>query len=283
MQTVTDPAEMQSIAEKLRLGRQLVGVVMTMGALHEGHLSLVKLAREKAGTVIMTLFVNPSQFGPGEDFQRYPRPFEKDEAMARSAGVDYLFAPAPEAMYPEGFQTTISCSSLTRRFEGELRPGHFDGVATVVTKLMNITRPHVAVFGEKDAQQLALIRRFTKDLQMGVEILGAPTVREEDGLAVSSRNVYLSREERSKAPAIRRAMLHAGEMIAAGERDLEQIAGEAGRMIAEETGFPLDYAAFVDEETFEPAKTAREGREYRLLVAARAAGVRLIDNEKFRA
>ncbi|TCD48759.1 pantoate--beta-alanine ligase [Chlorobium sp. N1] len=283
MQTITDPAEMQAIAGKLRTGRQLVGVVMTMGALHEGHLSLVKLARQQAGTVIMTLFVNPSQFGEGEDFQRYPRPFEKDEALARSAGVDYLFAPAPEAMYPEGFRTTVSCRGITERFEGELRPGHFDGVATVVSKLLNITRPHVAVFGEKDAQQLALIRRFTRDLQMDVEILAAPTVREEDGLAVSSRNIYLSGEERQKAPVIRRAILHAGGMVEAGERSLTAAAAEAGRMITESTGFGLDYAAFVDEETFEPAEKAVEGREYRLLVAVRATGVRLIDNEKFRA
>lgn len=281
MQIVTDPAEMQVIADKLRSGRQLIGVVMTMGALHEGHLSLVNLAREHAGTIIMTLFVNPSQFGPGEDFQRYPRPFEKDAAMARSAGVDYLFAPTAEAMYPEGFQTTVSCSGITGRFEGERRPGHFDGVATIVSKLLNITRPHIAVFGEKDAQQLALIRRMNRDLDMGVRIIAAPTVRENDGLAVSSRNIYLSGDERKEAPAIHRAIVHAGGMLAAGKKDLKAVAAEAGRMITEETRFKLEYAAFVDEESFEPAETAMKGREYRLLIAAAAERIRLIDNQKF--
>ncbi|ABB24488.1 pantoate--beta-alanine ligase [Pelodictyon luteolum] len=282
MQIVTDPAEMQATADKLRAGRQLIGVVMTMGALHEGHLSLVNLAREHAGTIIMTLFVNPSQFGPGEDFQRYPRPFEKDAAMARSAGVDYLFAPTPEAMYPEGFQTTVSCSGITRRFEGERRPGHFDGVATIVSKLLNITRPHVAVFGEKDAQQLALIRRINRDLDMGVQIVAAPTVRENDGLAVSSRNIYLTGDERQKAPAIHRAIQHAGEMLAAGENDLKAVAAEVAGMITENTQFKLEYAAFVDEESFEPAETVVKEHEYRLLIAAAAERVRLIDNQKFR-
>ena len=168
MQIITDPAEMQAIAEKLRLQHQYIGVVMTMGALHEGHLSLVKLAREKAGTVIMTLFVNPTQFGPDEDFHRYPRPFEQDAALARSAGVDYLFAPSTEAMYPEGYSTSIDPGPIATRFEGASRPGHFSGMATVVVKLLGITRPHLAIFGEKDAQQLTIIRRVVADLDIAV-------------------------------------------------------------------------------------------------------------------
>ncbi len=174
MQIITEPAEMQAIAEKLRLNRQLIGVVMTMGALHEGHLALVKLAQKSAGTVILTIFVNPRQFGPTEDLHRYPRPFEQDVALAKSAGVDYLFAPKSCTIYPEHFQTAVQCGSLADRFEGQQRPGHFNGVATVVTKLFNITKPHKAIFGEKDAQQLAIIRQLVADLNLNIAIVGAP-------------------------------------------------------------------------------------------------------------
>lgn len=281
MQIITDPAEMQAIAEKLRLQHQYIGVVMTMGALHEGHLSLVKLAREKAGTVIMTLFVNPTQFGPGEDFHRYPRPFEQDAALARSAGVDYLFAPSTEAMYPEGYSTSIDPGPIATRFEGASRPGHFSGMATVVVKLLGITRPHLAIFGEKDAQQLTIIRRVVADLDIAVTILGAPVARESDGLATSSRNIYLSSDERQQASVLYRAIRYAAEQIEQGRADLDAIASEAEALVNSEPDAQTDYLSFVDEATFEPAAKAVPGKACRLIMAVRIGSTRLIDNWRF--
>ncbi|MEE9905317.1 MAG: pantoate--beta-alanine ligase [Chlorobium sp.] len=283
MQIITEPAVMQATAEKLRLRRQRIGVVMTMGALHEGHLSLIHQARSVSGTVILTIFVNPKQFGPDEDFHRYPRPFEQDAAHARAAGVDYLFAPSVESMYPEGFQTAIRAGSIAEGFEGMKRPGHFDGVVTVVTKLLQITKPHTAVFGEKDAQQLAVIRRLVRDLNMDVEIVGAPIIREKNGLAVSSRNIYLSGEQREAAQALYLGICHASREIEKKRTDLFGIAAEIERMIAEEPGFRCDYVAFVDEEKFMPAETAEREKKYRLLLAVYAGNVRLIDNCLFTA
>ncbi len=283
MQIITEPAEMQAIAEKLRLNRQLIGVVMTMGALHEGHLALVKLAQKSAGTVILTIFVNPRQFGPTEDLHRYPRPFEQDVALAKSAGVDYLFAPKSCTIYPEHFQTAVQCGSLADRFEGQQRPGHFNGVATVVTKLFNITKPHKAIFGEKDAQQLAIIRQLVADLNLNIAIVGAPVVREENGLAVSSRNIYLSSQERSTAGVLYQGLCHAEKRIAGREKNLLTIAKEVEEMISSTPGCRTDYVSFVDEERFELTETAEEGKEYRLLIAAYSGSIRLIDNVKIRA
>ena len=282
MQIITEPGQMQSIAEKLRLNRQLIGVVMTMGALHEGHLSLVKLARKNAGTVILTIFVNPMQFGPSEDLHCYPRPFEQDVALARSAEIDYLFAPASNSIYPEHYQTTVQCGTLGERFEGARRPGHFNGVATVVTKLFSITKPHVAVFGEKDAQQLAIIRQLVADLNLDVAIIGAPVVREENGLAVSSRNIYLSSQERGAASILYKGIRHAEQRIAEREKNLALVSTEIEAMIRSTPGFRPDYVSFVDETSFEPVETAEENSEYRLLIAAYAGNVRLIDNGRFR-
>ncbi len=283
MQIITEPAEMQVIAEKLRLNRQLIGVIMTMGALHEGHLSLVKLARESAGTVILTIFVNPIQFGPDEDLHRYPRPFEQDVALARSAGVDYLFAPEASSIYPDHFQTTLQCGKLGEHFEGKQRPGHFNGVATIVSKLFNITKPHRAIFGEKDAQQLAIIRQLVTDLNMDITIVPAPIVREENGLAVSSRNIYLSSDERHKAGIIYQVLCHAEKRMAGDEKNLQSIAQEVEEMISSTPGCRCDYVIFVDEKSFELAEKAEQGREYRLLIAAFCGNVRLIDNVKIRA
>lgn len=283
MQIITDPGQMQAIAEKLRLNRQLIGVVMTMGALHEGHLSLVNIARQIAGTVILTIFVNPRQFGQNEDLHHYPRPFENDLSLAKAAGVDYLFAPEAGSVYPAGFQTTLECGPLAAGFEGAQRPGHFNGVATVVTKLFHITKPHIAVFGQKDAQQLAVIRQLVIDLNMDITITGAPIVREENGLAVSSRNIYLSSRERSEAGVLYRSILHAEKRVSENEINLQAIAEEIRQMISSTPGFRPDYVDFVDEETFEPALTAEKGKEYRLLLAVHAGTVRLIDNGKVRA
>ena len=282
MQIITDPGQMQAIAEKLRLNRQLVGVVLTMGALHEGHLSLVKIARKSAGIVILTIFVNPRQFGPTEDLHRYPRPIEQDIALAKSADVDYLFAPEAGSIYPEHYQTTLECGVLAERFEGEQRPGHFNGVATVVTKLFNITKPHTAIFGEKDAQQLAVIRQLVADLNMDITIVAAPTVREENGLAVSSRNTYLSSQERSAAGIIYQGICHAEKRIAAQEYNLQAITAEIKEMISSTPGLNPAYVCFVNETTFEPVETAEKGKVYRLLLAVHAGNVRLIDNGKIR-
>lgn len=281
MQIINDPAEMQKIAEQLRLQHQYIGVVMTMGALHEGHLNLVKLAKAHAGTVIMTIFVNPTQFGPDEDFHRYPRPFEQDAALARAAGVDYLFAPSAEAIYPEGYATMIDPGPIATRFEGASRPGHFSGVATVVVKLLGITRPHLAVFGEKDAQQLTVIRRVVADLNIAVTILGAPVTRESDGLATSSRNIYLSSDERQQATVLYRAIQLAGREITAGRRELDTIAAEAEALVRTEPDAEPDYLSFVDEATFEPITQATPGKACRLVMAVRIGKTRLIDNWRF--
>jgi pantoate--beta-alanine ligase len=283
MQIITEPAQMQAIAEKLRLNRQLIGIVMTMGALHEGHLSLIKLARQSAGTIILTIFVNPSQFGLNEDFHLYPRPFEQDVSLAQAAGVDYLFAPEAGSIYPENHQTTIDCGTIGKRLEGERRPGHFNGVATIVTKFFHITKPHLAIFGEKDAQQLAVIRRIVEDLNLDIKIIAAPIIREENGLAVSSRNIYLSSNERSTAGILYQAICHAEKRIGEHEKNLTAIAAEIEQMILSVPDFRPDYIIFVDEERFEPAETAEEGKEYRLLLAAYSGTTRLIDNRKFRA
>ena len=283
MQIITEPRQMQAIAEKMRLNRQLIGVVMTMGALHEGHLSLVKLAQQTAGIVILTIFVNPRQFAENEDLHQYPRPFEQDVALAKSAGVDYLFAPESGTLYPNNFQTTLECGALVEQFEGERRPGHFNGVATVVTKLFNITKPHIAVFGEKDAQQLAVIRQLVEDLNLDITIIGAPIIREENGLAVSSRNIYLSSEEHRAASVLFQAILHAKKRIAEKETDLQSVAAEIEEMIRSTPGCRPDYVAFVDEKSFKTALTAEKGEEYRLLLAAYSGSVRLIDNAKIRA
>jgi pantoate--beta-alanine ligase len=283
MQIITEPGQMQAIAEKLRLNRQCIGVVMTMGALHEGHLSLVKLAQQTAGIVILTIFVNPSQFGANEDLHKYPRPFEQDAALAKAAGVDYLFAPEASSIYPENYQTTVECSIVTKRFEGELRPGHFKGVATIVTKLFHITKPHISVFGEKDAQQLAVIRRLVIDLNMDIKIIGAPIVREDNGLAVSSRNIYLSSQERNAAAILYKGICHATKRIADHETDLAAIATEIEQMIQSTPGCRTDYICFVDDKTFEPVETAEAEKEYRLLLAMYSGTVRLIDNMKIRA
>jgi pantoate--beta-alanine ligase len=281
MQIITEPGQMQSIAENLRLQHQLIGVVMTMGALHEGHLNLIRLAGKTAGTVILTIFVNPKQFGPDEDFHHYPRPFEKDAALAKTAGIDYLFAPSPELIYPEGFQTLIYPGPIADRFEGKCRPGHFKGVATIVVKLLNITKPHLAVFGEKDAQQLAVIRKITSDLNIDTKIIEAPISREEDGLAISSRNIYLSSDQRSNASVLYKGICHAETRMEEGRHDLENIALEVQQIILSVPETTVDYVCFVDDDTFEPASIAVSGKTYRLIMAAYAGKTRLIDNWKF--
>lgn len=283
MQIINEPAKMQAVAEDLRLRHQLIAVVMTMGALHEGHLSLLRLARQKAGTVILTIFVNPRQFAPGEDFHRYPRPFEKDAAMARAAGVDYLFAPEPETMYPEGFQTQVSTGGIANHLEGASRPGHFDGMATVVLKLLMLSKPHLAIFGEKDAQQLAVIRRMAADFNIDTKVIEVPTVREDDGLATSSRNIYLSAGEREQATVLYRGMQKAIELAGNGETAVQTLVDAAEEVIRTAQDAAIDYVSVVDAETFTETERLERNREYRILVAVRIGSTRLIDNCRFRA
>lgn len=250
-------------------------VVMTMGALHEGHLALVRRARELADEVVVTIFVNPLQFGPAEDLERYPRDLDADRALLEAAGVDVLFAPPVDAVYPRPVAVTVSAGRLGEVLEGESRPGHMDGVLTVVLKLLHLTRPDVALFGQKDAQQLVAVRRMVADLDAGVEVVAVPTVREADGLARSSRNAYLSAEQRVTALVLSRA-LAAGEAAAAGGADAPAVLAAARAVLAAEPGLELDYVALTDPD-LEPAAPDHRG-EALLLVAGRVGTTRLIDN-----
>jgi pantoate--beta-alanine ligase len=249
-------------------------VVMTMGALHEGHRALMRLARAAADDVIVTIFVNPLQFGPSEDLDRYPRPFDADVAACEAEGVDLVFAPTPDVVYPDGDALVrVTAGVLGERLCGASRPGHFDGVLTVVSKLLHLTRPDVAFFGEKDAQQLALIRRMVRDLDFDVEVVGVPTVREPDGLALSSRNAYLDASQRAAALAISRS-LAAGRSAAAQGPQAVLVAARA--VLDAEPGLRLDYLELVDPDTLEPLDRSHEAAL--LAVAAWSGSTRLIDN-----
>jgi pantoate--beta-alanine ligase len=265
-----------AVAGLRRAGRR-IAVVPTMGAFHEGHLTLMRRAREDGHAVVVTLFVNPTQFAPTEDLSSYPRDEQRDLALAAGEGVDLVFAPGPEEMYPPGFGTAITVSGPSAGLEGAARPEHFGGVATVVAKLLLAVRPDLAVFGQKDAQQVAVVRRLMADLHLDdIELVVAPTLREADGLAMSSRNVYLDPEERAAAAALHRALRAAETLAAEGERDCRRLEEAARAVVAAEPRFALDYAAVVDRDTFQPI-TVLEG-DALLSVAARIGPVRLIDN-----
>ena len=252
-----------------------LALVPTMGALHAGHLALVAEAKKRAQTVAVSIFVNPSQFGEGEDFSRYPRQEGEDADMLLSAGCDLLWMPAVDTVYPEGFSTSIRVSGVSERWEGEARPGHFDGVATIVAKLLLSVRPDMALFGEKDFQQLAVIKRMVRDLNMQVEIAGVPTVRDVDGLALSSRNAYLTTEERRQALALPRALGSARTSIKEGMPVFEAL--QNGRAALRDAGFSrIDYFALVDAATLEPLE--EPVGEMRLISAAAIGTTRLIDN-----
>jgi pantoate--beta-alanine ligase len=252
-----------------------IALVPTMGALHQGHMALVEEAKKRADRVIATIFVNPTQFGPGEDFARYPRREQGDVQMLEEAGCDLLWMPSVEDIYPKGFSTTVHVAGVSERWEGEARPGHFDGVATVVAKLLLAVMPGLAFFGEKDFQQLVVIRRMVADLAMPVEIVGVPTVREADGLALSSRNDYLSADERQRALALPRALETASAAILAGQ-PVQSALSEARQSLSGDGFSRIDYVALVDAETLEPVE-ARRG-DTRLIAAAIIGKTRLIDN-----
>jgi pantoate--beta-alanine ligase len=275
VQTIRDMGQLGSALVALRAGGHRVALVPTMGALHDGHLALVEEAKRQADRVVATIFVNPLQFGENEDLERYPRREKEDSRALDRAGCDLLWMPTPEQMYPAGFSTTVSVAGLSKRWEGEARPGHFDGVATVVTKLIDAVRPDVAVFGEKDFQQLAIIRRLAIDLSLGAEIVGVPIVRDCDGLALSSRNAYLSDDERARAVILPKALHAAAQAIEDGAPVNGAI--EEARRALDDAGFaPIDYVALVDEATLEPLQSAA-GR-MRLIAAATLGSTRLIDN-----
>ncbi|MBO9712292.1 pantoate--beta-alanine ligase [Sphingomonas sp.] len=273
MQTVRQLPELREALAAFRAAGERIALVPTMGALHAGHMALVEAARRPGTRVVASIFVNPRQFGPSEDFSRYPRKELADSRMLSQAGVDLLWLPPVEAMYPEGFATNVSVSGVGDVLEGAHRPGHFDGVATVVAKLFGQVKPDVALFGEKDFQQLAVIRRMASDLDLGLEIVGVPTQREDDGLALSSRNVYLDPDERARAVALPRALGAAERAIGAGE-DPEAALAQARETLAA-AGFEIDYVALADAETLGAPDPARP---MRLLAAAKIGNTRLIDN-----
>lgn len=280
MQTATTLEVLRSAVAELRRGGKRVALVPTMGALHEGHLTLVREARRHAEAVVVSIFVNPKQFGPNEDLDAYPRRMEADAALLEAEGVELLWAPGVEAMYPDGFATNVSVSGVSAGLCGANRPGHFDGVATVVLKLFNQVAPDTSLFGEKDWQQLAVIRRMARDLDLTAPhvdaIIGVPTVREGDGLALSSRNQYLSPAARAQAAALPGAMREAIAALLAGSASAPALAALETRLL--EAGFDtVDYAELADADTLAPLGALSE-RPARLLVAARIGGTRLIDN-----
>jgi len=252
-----------------------IGVVPTMGALHAGHISLVEAARAENETVIATIFVNPLQFNPNEDLNKYPRDLERDLAMLEAAGVDIVFTPTPPVMYPEGFQTGVMVKSVTNVLEGAIRPGHFEGVATVVSKLFNLTQPHIAYFGQKDAQQVVVIKRLTRDLNFPLEIAVCPTMRESNGLAMSSRNTYLSAEQRHQAGAIASGLRAAGDAHTAGERTPYVLINIVKKALL--ANMHIDYISINDPLTLTPI-TAATDAPMLLSLAVRFGSVRLIDN-----
>jgi len=276
MKIIEDIAAMRAWSDAARVARQRIALVPTMGFLHQGHLNLVRDARKRAERLVVSIFVNPTQFGPGEDFAGYPRDFERDCVLLQEAGVDALFHPSVTEMYPEGAETHVEVERLSLPLCGAQRPGHFRGVATVVAKLFNIVLPHVAVFGEKDFQQLQVIRRLVRDLQIGVEIIGHPIVREADGLAMTSRNRYLTDVERRAAVCLSRALCKAERLCKRGERDGAALLGAVQADLAAEPLANVEYVKLCDADTL--AEIDRIEGPALLALAVRIGRARLIDN-----
>ena len=276
MDTIRTIAWMKEHARQARAESRIIGLVPTMGALHAGHLALIERARRECSPVIASIFVNPKQFGPNEDFSKYPRALDSDRKMLEQAGVDSVFAPEPLEIYPNGFSTYVEVEGLSERLEGRSRPGHFRGVTTVVMKLLQIVQPNFAYFGRKDAQQARIITQMARDLNLDSEIVVCPIVREPDGLALSSRNAYLSAEERKAATVLYRALDAARGELAAGVRDALQLQGVLNRTISAERQARVDYAEVVDAESFEPV--VRVSKPAYVLLAVFIGKTRLIDN-----
>jgi len=276
MKIIRHISEMQKLADDERRQGKIIGFVPTMGYLHEGHLSLMRIARSKCDTLVVSIFVNPTQFGPQEDLNRYPRNFKRDENLCQRENVDVIFYPESEEMYPAPYFTTIHVKKLTETMCGLSRPGHFDGVATVVGKLFNIVKPHFAVFGEKDYQQALVIRQMVKDLNFNVQILTGPIVREKDGLAMSSRNEYLTGKKRQDALVLVKSLQLAQKLIKEGKRNSSEIRGEMEQFIRRVPGAKIDYIAIADAETLEPVEKIRPNTLIALAVFI--DHTRLIDN-----
>lgn len=280
MQPVSAITEMCSISEGARRAGKTIALVPTMGYFHEGHLSLMREGRKRGDLLVVSLFVNPAQFGEGEDYGVYPRDFSRDKGMAEGMGVDILFAPTVEEMYPKGFQTFVAVERTAEPMEGQFRPTHFRGVTTVVAKLFNVVKPHIAIFGEKDYQQLVVIRRMVEDLNLGVEIIGMPIVRERDGLAMSSRNTYLTSEERKAALSLNRSLQKASKLFRSGERDPGRIIDAVKEVILREKGITIEYVEIRDAETLEEIESIEA--QAVIALATKVGNVRLIDNLVFR-
>ncbi|MEI6091507.1 MAG: pantoate--beta-alanine ligase [bacterium] len=283
MIVINSAAEMQTIAKSLQKQGKTIACVPTMGFLHEGHLSLISYAHEIADVVITTLFVNPTQFGPAEDFSKYPRDFEKDCLLAGESGADYLFAPDEKDMYSEGFATNIHISGVTERFEGAFRPTHFDGVALIVAKLFGCTMPDIAVFGQKDYQQTLLIKRMISDLNLPVEIVVMPTIRREDGLAKSSRNKYLTEAQSSKAKMIHQALLNGRSAIEKGIRERQEIDYIMAKELSMDLDFRIQYLQSAKADDFSLPDNFDPKDDIVLLAAVYLGNTRLIDNELVKA
>ena len=273
---IREVRELQCWADKARAHGRRIALVPTMGGLHEGHLSLLRIAQVQADRVVLSIFVNPAQFGPGEDYGQYPRDLTADLAKLRTVGVDVVFAPDAEEIYPEGNATLVEVERLSEGMCGRGRPGHFRGVASVVTRLLIAAKPDVAVFGEKDYQQLALIRRMTRDLLFDLEIIGGPTVREPDGLAMSSRNVYLSADARQQARGLNAALHEARQLVRSGERDVRRLVAAARNRLDKEPLAQVEYIEVRDAESLEPLE--RVARRAVMGLAVHFEGTRLIDN-----
>lgn len=276
METILTISWMKEKAREARQEQRIIGLVPTMGALHTGHMALVERARRECSPVYASIFLNPTQFGPNEDLSKYPRPLEADLEKLTHAKVDGLFLPPPDEVYPPGFSTYVHVEGISERLEGKSRPGHFRGVATVVLKLFEIVQPHFAYFGRKDAQQVRIIQKMVRDLNLDVELVICPTVREADGLAMSSRNAYLSAEERRAATVLFRALKAAEMELISGLRDTLELQRAMRKVLESEPRARVDYAEIVDAETFEPV--VRVGRRCYALLAVHIGKTRLIDN-----
>jgi len=276
MNIIMSVTEMQAFSDACRKQGKTIAFVPTMGYLHQGHAHLMQEGRKLGDILIVSIFVNPTQFGPGEDFEKYPRDWDRDAQLCASAGVDVIFAPTAEEMYPQGYQTSITVSQVSQNLCGVSRPTHFQGVATVVAKLFSCTKPHVALFGEKDFQQLAVIKRMVRDLNVDVRIIGVPTVREQDGLAMSSRNTYLNADERRSALSLSRGLARARELFQQGERSALVLIGTVREIIEKETCATVDYIQVCDIETLQDIDVISQPAV--MALAVKIGKARLIDN-----
>lgn len=276
MKIITSISDMHKVSLALKGEGRTIGFVPTMGALHKGHVTLIDKAKRESNKVVLSIFVNPIQFAPGEDYHSYPRDKERDEIMASQSGVDVLFLPLADEMYPDGYETFVNVEGITELLCGKFRHGHFKGVATVVLKLFNIVMPDRAYFGEKDYQQMLVIKRMVNDLNLNIDIINMPTVREEDGLAMSSRNTYLDSRERTSAVSLYKALKISEDMVKNGERDTMKIINEMERIIRSETAAKIDYISICDPDTLKDIKTIN-GRALAAL-SVRIGNTRLIDN-----